>query len=50
MKGKIIKMEKLEIWEDGNIENIDMGGYCEICKKRFERIKELIKHFLEVHN
>lgn len=54
MKGRIFlmgKRAKIEIWREvWAIEtNRDNGGYCEICNRGFVSVRDLIKHFINVH-
>ena len=55
MRGRIFLMgrqAKIEIWKDSWMleNNIDAGGYCEICRKRFNKVRELVIHFVSMHN
>lgn len=55
MKGRIYKLKgkaRIEIWANSweiGMEQ-DRGGYCEICDKEFSSIKDLISHFIDVHD
>lgn len=54
MVGKIFELDgkaKIEIWKDiWMLEiKVDAGGYCEICNKRFNKIVDLVKHFISSH-
>ena len=55
MRGRIFlmgKKAKIEIWRDAWMieKNVDEGGYCRICKKSFNKVRELIIHFISMHD
>jgi len=55
MKGRIFLMgrkAKIEIWREAWMldKNVDAGGYCEICNRRFDKVRDLIIHFISMHD